>query len=42
MRGGTGKFAGATGDLTNVGEADLVSGQIVLRYSGKVCFAQAD
>jgi hypothetical protein len=42
LRSGTGKFAGATGDLTNIGEADLVSGQIVLRYSGKVCFAKAD
>jgi len=42
LRGGTGKFAGATGDLTNIGEADLVSGQIVLRYSGKVCFAKGD
>src|ERR1700751_2855899 len=37
LRGGTGKFAGATGDLTSIGEADLVSGQIVLRYSGKIC-----
>jgi len=39
--GGTGKFAGATGDLTNIGEADLQAG-IALRYSGQVCFADPD
>ncbi len=38
--GGTGRFAGATGDLTNVGEADLQAGT-VLRYFGQVCFADA-
>jgi hypothetical protein len=41
INGGTGKFAGATGDLTNIGEADLVHGT-VFRYSGQVCFADAD
>lgn len=38
--GGTGKFAGATGHLTNIGEADLQAGT-VFRYSGEVCFADA-
>ena len=38
--GGTGRFAGATGDLTNVGEADLQAGT-ALRYFGQVCFADA-
>jgi hypothetical protein len=37
LKGGTGKFAGATGNFTNIGEADLGSGQIVLRYTGQVC-----
>jgi len=39
LKGGTGKYAGATGDFNSIGEADLVSGQIVVRYSGKICFA---
>jgi hypothetical protein len=39
ITGGTGKFAGATGDLTAIGEADLSAGT-ALRYSGKVCYAQ--
>lgn len=39
LRGGTGKYAGASGNLNNIGEADLNSGQIVLRYTGQVCFA---
>jgi hypothetical protein len=38
--GGTGRFAGATGDLTNIGEADLQAGT-ALRYFGQVCFADA-
>jgi hypothetical protein len=40
LAGGTGKFAGASGDFNNIGEADLVSGQIVLRYSGELCFPE--
>jgi hypothetical protein len=40
LKGGTGRFAGATGDFTNIGEADLATGQLVFRYSGTVCFAQ--
>lgn len=39
--GGTGRFAGATGDLTNIGEADLQAGTAI-RYSGEVCFASQD
>jgi hypothetical protein len=38
ISGGTGKFAGATGDLNSIGEADLAAGT-VFRYSGKVCYA---
>lgn len=38
LTGGTGKFAGATGDLTGIGEVDMNSGT-VFRYSGQVCFA---
>ena len=41
ITGGTGKFAGATGDLTNIGEADLQAGT-AFRYSGQVCFAEPD
>jgi len=41
INGGTGKFAGATGDLTNIGEADLIAGT-AFRYSGQVCFADHD
>ena len=36
--GGTGRYAQATGDLTNIGEADLQVGTAI-RYSGQVCFA---
>src|SRR5205809_293894 len=39
--GGTGKFAGATGDLTSIGEADMLAGTAI-RYSGTVCFADSD
>lgn len=41
LKGGTGKFAGATGDMNAIGEADLSSGT-VFRYSGQVCFATED
>ena len=37
LAGGTGKFAQVTGDFTNIGEVDLNTGQIVLRYSGQLC-----
>lgn len=39
LSGGTGKYAHATGDFTNIGEADLNTGHIVLRYTGQICFA---
>jgi hypothetical protein len=39
IKGGTGKFAGATGDLSNIGEVDISSGT-VFRYTGQVCFAE--
>jgi hypothetical protein len=42
ITGGTGKFAGATGDLTNIGEVDLGAKATVFRYSGQVCFADQD
>ena len=46
--GGTGKFAGATGHISNIGEVsvpnfatgDLSGGTLILRYSGHVCFAR--
>jgi hypothetical protein len=37
LTGGTGKFTGVTGDFNNIGEVDLNSGQIILRYSGQLC-----
>ena len=37
---GTGKFAGATGDLHLIGEVNLNTGQTVFRYTGQVCFAE--
>ena len=40
--GGTGRFAGATGDFNNIGAADLGTGRTVFRYSGQVCFAAQD
>jgi hypothetical protein len=41
LTGGTGRFAGATGDLNTIGEVDLSNGT-VFRYSGQVCFAGKD
>jgi hypothetical protein len=41
LKGGTGNFAGATGDLTGIGEVDLNNGT-VFRYSGQVCFGEKD
>jgi|SRR6266478_1527213 len=38
LTGGTGRFAGATGDMNAIGEVDLSKGT-VFRYSGQVCFA---
>ncbi len=50
ITGGTGKFANATGELTNIGEIsvphfaanDLSGGTLILRYSGYVCFAESE
>ena len=42
LKGGTAKYTGATGDFNSLGEADLVNGQIRVRYSGKICFAGGD
>jgi hypothetical protein len=37
LTGGTGRFAGATGDMNAIGEIDLSNGT-VFRYNGQVCF----
>jgi hypothetical protein len=42
ITGGTGRFAGVTGDFNNIGAADLSTGRTVFRYSGQVCFAASD
>jgi hypothetical protein len=42
LTGGTGKFARVTGDFHNIGEVDLNSGQLVLRYSGQLCSPDRD
>lgn len=42
IKGGTGKYAGATGDFNNIGAADLNTGRTVFRYSGQVCNAAPD
>src|SRR6266478_3717391 len=41
LTGGTGRFAGASGDMTAIGEVDLIKGT-PFRYSGRVCFADRD
>jgi len=41
LTGGTGRFAGATGDMNAIGEIDLSAGT-VFRYTGQVCFAKSD
>lgn len=38
ITGGTGRFTNASGKLALFGAVDLDHGQIVLRYSGQVCF----
>ena len=37
--GGTGRFAGATGQLSDTGVLDENQGKVVLRYQGTICFA---
>ena len=38
--GGTGRFASATGNIAIFGAVDLNKGQVILRYQGKISFAQ--
>ena len=41
ISGGTGKFDGATGTIKYFGMADFTNNTLVLRYSGTVCYKQA-
>ena len=40
LKGGTGRYGHATGDFTNIGEAGLNTGQIVLRLHGADLFRE--
>jgi hypothetical protein len=40
--GGTGRFAGATGQLSATGVLDTNQGKVVLRYQGTICFKEPD
>ena len=40
--GGTGRFAGATGQLSTIGVLDTKQGKVVLRYQGTICFGRAE
>ncbi len=42
ITGGTGKFAGATGEFNNIGAGDFGTGRTIFRYSGQVCFPGSD
>jgi hypothetical protein len=42
ISGGTGKFKGAAGKISLIGEADFNAGQIGLRYTGQICFATSE
>jgi hypothetical protein len=42
IKGGTGKYANAKGDLNAIGEVDLSLGQTVFRYSGTLCLANGN
>ena len=42
ISGGTSRFAGATGKLTNIGEVDPSKNATVFRYTGEVCFEEKD
>jgi hypothetical protein len=35
--GGTGRFHGATGDMSAIGEADFNTGHLIGRYTGQLC-----
>jgi hypothetical protein len=39
ITGGTGRFAGASGNIGSWGAVDTNTGQVVLRYQGTICFA---
>lgn len=41
ITGGTGRFAGATGQLDAIGELDATTGRTVFRYYGDVCFPRS-
>jgi hypothetical protein len=38
ITGGTGRFAGAKGNIGGWGAVDTRTGQVVLRYQGTICF----
>jgi len=38
ITGGTGRFAGASGTVSNIGAVDLGTQRTVFRYQGEVCF----
>jgi hypothetical protein len=40
--GGTGRFASASGTISNFGVVDMNQGKAVLRYQGTICFAQTE
>jgi hypothetical protein len=42
IKGGTGRFANATGTLKLLGALDLNNGTVVLRYKGEICFASPE
>jgi hypothetical protein len=37
LSGGTGRFQGATGDMSAIGEADFNTGHLIGRYTGQLC-----
>ena len=38
IRGGTGRFSGASGTISNIGAVDLNTQRTIFRYHGDVCF----
>ena len=42
ITGGTGRFAGATGNIASWGAVDLSQGQVVLRYQGTICLPRPE
>src|ERR1700746_4105803 len=37
LSGGTGRFEGATGDMSAIGEVDFSTGHLIGRYTGRIC-----